>query len=277
MALFIGNQHTVGITIQGDADIGPMVQHRRAQGLGPGGATAFVDVDAVGVTPDAHDLRPQFPQRGGRDAVGGAIGAVDDNAQPVQPQTAWKGGFGAFHIPARRIVQPGGATDLVGSGQPALQIRVHGRLDPGFRFIRQLEPVGTEQLDPVIPIRVVGSRDHDPQIRPQRARQHGDGRGRHRPHQRHIHPGGQETGHQRAFDHVARQARILAQQDTVAARALPEMQPRGLPQLLRHFDGHGKTVGGAPDSISAEQLSRFYHYWGVSGCILVLHDLPYLS
>ncbi|EGG77401.1 hypothetical protein SXCC_01790 [Gluconacetobacter sp. SXCC-1] len=57
----------------------------------------------------------------------------------------------------------------------------------------------------------------------------------------------------------------------MAVRALYEPQPGSLAQLLRHFDRHGKTVGGTPNSIRAEKLACLYHLPGASSCVRVVH------
>ncbi len=62
----------------------------------------------------------------------------------------------------------------------------------------------------------------------------------------------------------------------MAVRALYEAQTGGLTQLLRHFHRHGKAVGHAPNAISAEQLSCFYHDWESPDTFWSDTDLPYL-
>ena len=75
----IDGQHPVGIAVEGEPDVGPMVEHRLLEVVGVGGATAVVDVRAVGVGVDHRDLGAEAPQhmRGDRDR--GAVGTVDDD------------------------------------------------------------------------------------------------------------------------------------------------------------------------------------------------------
>ena len=40
----------------------------------------------LGETPSAITSAPELPQRVGRDLIGGAVGAIDDDLQPVEPQ-----------------------------------------------------------------------------------------------------------------------------------------------------------------------------------------------
>ena len=65
-----------------------------------------------GSTPIANDVRAQFPQHGGRDLVGRAVGAIDDDAQSVEPEIAREGAFGEFDIARLGIVDALGAADL---------------------------------------------------------------------------------------------------------------------------------------------------------------------
>ena len=62
-----------------------------------------------------------------------------------------------------------------------------------------------------------------------RARQHGDGRRRHRAEQQHVHADRGEAGDQRVLDHVAGQARVLADDDAVAVLAALEPSPAACP------------------------------------------------
>ena len=78
---------------------------------------------------------------------------------------------------------------------------------------------------------IVRGGDHDAEIGAQRARQHGDGRGRQRPDQHHIHAHRDETRGQRGLDHIARKPRILADDDAVAVLAAGEQQPGRLASL----------------------------------------------
>ena len=56
-----------------------------------GRAAAVVDVEAVGLHAERDDVGAKLPQRLGRDMIGGAVGAIDDDLQPVEPQPLGKG------------------------------------------------------------------------------------------------------------------------------------------------------------------------------------------
>src|SRR5262249_7153711 len=78
----------VGVAIERDADIGAHLAHLLAQGFRRDRAAVFVDVEAVGLHSDRDYLGAQFPQRRRRDAVAGAVGAIDDDAQAVEIEPA---------------------------------------------------------------------------------------------------------------------------------------------------------------------------------------------
>ncbi len=60
---------------------------------------------------------------------------------------------------------------------------------------------------------------------------------------------------QRALQHVARQARVLADDDAPGAILVAEALRHRLPQTQRHLGGHRIAVGDAADAVGAEQLS----------------------
>jgi hypothetical protein len=96
-----------------------------------------------------------------------------------------------------------GAADGIGTCELKMDVVVQQIFDPMFKFIGKLETVGSEKLDAVVLIGIVRSGDHHSDIRPQRARQHGDGRGRDRAEQKHIKPRSSKSRDQRILDHVA--------------------------------------------------------------------------
>ena len=52
------------------------------------------------------------------------------------------------------------------------------RLDFSLGLVGQFEPVGPEEFDPVVVVRVVAGRDHDAHVGPHRGGQKPDSRGR---------------------------------------------------------------------------------------------------
>ncbi len=69
VALLIGDDHPVGIAIERDADVGAHLAHLLAHGLRRGRAAFLVDVEAVRLVADLHDLGAELPQRRWRHLV----------------------------------------------------------------------------------------------------------------------------------------------------------------------------------------------------------------
>ncbi len=146
-----------------------------------------------GDTPMREHLGAKFPEHRRGDLVGGAVRAIDDDAQPVEPQPARKALLDELDVAAAGVVESLGAAELgrrprAGSGPLA---RCSSILS--FEFVGQLVPVAPEQLDAVVGVRVVRRRDDDADIGAQAARQHRDRRGRQRPDQHDIHAHRDET------------------------------------------------------------------------------------
>ena len=226
---------------------------RERRGLGR--AAFLVDVEAVGLDAEADDLGAELPQRFGRDLVGGAVGAIDHDAQAVERQVARQRALGEFDVAVLHAVDALGASEIGRLGEPLAEIGIDQRLDAEFDLVGQLVAVRAEQLDAVVVVRVVRGRDHHAEIGAHRARQHGDRRRRHRAGQQHVHADRGEARHQRGLDHVAGQPRVLADQHAVAVVAVLEHQARGLPDLERKLR-RDRAVGAAANAVGAEILAN---------------------
>ena len=251
LALLIDHHDTVGIAVERDADVGAHLAYLVDQRGGGGGADLAIDVEAVGVDADGDDLCTEFPQRLGGNLVGGAVSAVDHDAQAVECQVAGKRALGELDVAILHAVDALGAAKIAGGGEPVAEIGVEQRLDLALHRVRQLQPVGAEQLDAVVVIGIVRGGDHDAEIAAHGMGEHGDARRRNRAGEQHVHADGQEPGGQRVLDHVAGQARVLADDDAVAVVAAMEDEPS------RHADLEGKVrcdglVGPPADAVSAE-------------------------
>ncbi len=105
-------------------------------------------------------------------------------------------------------------------------------------------------------MRVVAGADHDAQIGAHRGGQQTHRRRRHRTQQQHVHARGRQARRQRVLEHVARQARVLADHHAVSVAAVvAEVPPRRRPDPQRHVGRHRPLVCGAADPVRAEQLT----------------------
>ena len=97
-----------------------------------------------------------------------------------------------------------GAPEIGRGRETPRHIRIDQFLDLRLVFVGQLETIRREQLDAVVVVEVMRGGNHHTEIGAHRARQHGDGRRRHRAEQQHVHADRGEARDQRGFDHVAR-------------------------------------------------------------------------
>ena len=256
MAVLVADAEAVGVAVQGDADVGPVLLHRLGHGRRIGGAALGVDVQAVRLHPDGEDLGTQFIEGGRRHAVAGAVGAVDGDPQPLEAEPLGEGRLGDLDIARRGVVDALDPAQLVGGGQILIQALVHHGLDLQLDLVRQLVTVRPEQLDAVVGVVIVRGRDHDAQISAHRARHHGHARRRQGTKGADVHSHAGQTRHQGRFDHVAGQPRILAdhhQMATVVVSA--EQLARRQPDPQRDLRRHGMGVGAAANAVGAEIFS----------------------
>ena len=129
-------------------------------------------------------------------------------------------------------------------------------LDLHFIGIGQLVAIGPEQFDAIVVEGIVAGRDHHAQIGAHRLRQHRHCRRRHRADLHHVHADTGEPRDQCIFEHIARQARILADHDAMFVPAAQEMRARRHADAHRHFGGHRHLVGQAPDPVGSEKLAH---------------------
>ena len=82
LAAPVHREAAVGVTVQGEADVGAVLEDRGLQHLEVGRPAALVDVGAVGLGADRDDLGTGVAQRPRPDGRGGAVRAVEDDLQP---------------------------------------------------------------------------------------------------------------------------------------------------------------------------------------------------
>ncbi|CAM5208428.1 hypothetical protein BTHI11S_03433 [Bosea thiooxidans] len=229
--MLVDDQDAVGVAIERDADIGAQLADLGDERLRMGRADLMVDVEAVRIDADGDDLGAELPERLRSHLVGGAIGAIEHDAQAFQAQVPRQRPLGEFDIARIGAVDALGAAEAGRGREAGPEIGVDQRLDLALHLVVELVAVRPEQLDAVVLIGVVRGRDHHAEIGPHRARQHRDARGRDRAEQHHVHADRGEAGDHGVFDHVAGKPRVLADHDPVSMLASAEGQPRGLADL----------------------------------------------
>jgi len=261
VAIAVDDHDAIGVAVERDADVGAHFADLRGERGGGGRAHVAVDVEAVRIDPHREDLGAEFPKRLRRDAVAGAVGAIDDDADAVERQGPGQGALGIFDVAVRDALDPLGASEIGGGGKASGEVGIDQGFDRGLVGVGQLGPVRTEQLDAVIVIGVVRGRNHHAEVAPHRPGEHRDARSRNRPGQQHVDANSEEAGGQRVLDHVARQPGVLADHHAVAMVAVGE------DEAGRHADLHGdvrrdrRPVGAAANAIGPEILDahRYPH------------------
>ena len=253
MPLLVDEQDPVRVTIKRDADVGARFAHLVDQRGRRRGANILVDIEAVWLVAHGDDFSAQFPQRLRRHLVGGAIGAIEHDAHAFEREVARQRPLGKFDIAGMHALDALGAPEIARARQARRQIRTDKRLDLGFHIVRKLEPVGTEQLDAVVLVQVVRGRDHHAKVRAHGAGEHGDRWRGNGAEQQHIHANRGKACHHRIFDHVARQARVLADDHAMAMVATLEHEASRLADLEREF-GRNDAIRATANSICPEQL-----------------------
>ncbi len=174
----VHGEHAVAVAVEGEADGVAAREHVARELAHVGGAAAGVDVAPVGVLRDHRHVRAEAPEDLRRDAVGGAVGAVQQHVEPVEvelgearvqlaqvvlpraPQLAYAPDRPAAALLARLPRGgPRGAPAAVRVGAPTsgtLQLP----LDLQLGLVGELEAVGAEELDAVVAVRVVRGGDH---------------------------------------------------------------------------------------------------------------------
>src|SRR3990167_3924756 len=162
-----------------------------------------------------NDLRSQFGQDLGRDAVSRAVAAVDHDPQSFQSEMAGKGVLEKDNVSSYGIGNSECLADLRG-GRPVLGLPFQNHLfHPRLDLVRELETICREKLYPVILERIVRSGYHHAGIGP-----HAPGEKRHawrrqRTDEEDICSTGAYPGSKGRLEHIARQTRVLADKDLI--------------------------------------------------------------
>ncbi len=265
-ALLVDHDHPVGVAVEGDADLRPAPHHLGPRVVGVERPDLAVDVRAVRAHPDGVDPGPELGEDEGGHHVGRAVGGVDHHPQAVEGEVAGKGALDERHVAPAGVLELHRAPDG-GPGAALAEERrlADERLDLGLRRVGQLEAVPAEDLDAVVVVGVVAGADHDPGVGAHAHREVGDRRRRHRPAQQHApahrgHPGGD-----RGLEHVAGEARVLADQHAGRVPLGAARDERdGAAEGERQLRGHGVDVGHPADAVGAEERPPRGHGWPFS-------------
>jgi hypothetical protein len=251
----VDREAAVGVAVQGDAGGRAVGDDGLAQAVQVRGAVAVVDVEAVRLRTDHGDVGAGLAQRPRRDLAGGAVRAVDDDAQPVEPVR--RRGEQAGDVAVRGVREAAHPADAGAGG--ALPGLVEAPLDGVLDLVRQLVPAAREDLDPVVRHRVVRGGEHDAEVRGGARHQRGDGRRRQHAGVVDVHPGAGQPGDHGRGQELAGGARVAADDGArpvaLERAALAEDVSRGDRDAHRQL-GRQVAVRETADAVGAEESSH---------------------
>ena len=220
----VGEDHAIGVAVEGNPEVGALLADDPSGMVGMQGPAPLVDVQAIRFDAELHDLGAQFLEDEGREQVGRAVTAVHDDLHPGQIAGA-DALFRVFDVATAGVVDAGRLADLIRAHPGDFPLAQDFPLDRQLQFVGKLVAIGSEDLEAIVLIRVVGRRQHDPRAATHRLRQVRHPGRRHRADEEHVHAAGDESAGQRRLEHVAGDARVLADDDAVVVGAIGFKNP----------------------------------------------------
>ena len=260
LAVFVAQQHAVGIPVVRDADMGLRFLHQFLDLVRVGAAAIAVDIRPVRVVVGDDHIGTEFAQDAGAGLVGGAVRAIQGDAQRFERESARERLLGEFHIAPHGVVDARGLADLRGGRPHILDVPAENQvLDACLDLVVELVAVVPEKFDAIVLIRVVGGGEDNAGVRPQRACDVGHAGGRQRTDQHGIAAERGEPCDHRVFEHVAREPGVLADDDleppaVVGGPGFGEHMRRRAAELQCGFRRHRLDVGGAAHAVRAEKF-----------------------
>ena len=249
----VDREAAIGVAVEREAAVRLGGLDGRGHGAEVRRANPVVDVPAVGVGADEAGVEVHAlgePAGGGR---GGPVRAVEHH-QAI-----------ALHPLAVRLEQPvgvalDGVLDRLDAAAARARGRAHRRLDVGLGGVGQLAPVGAEELDAVVGVRVVRGRDDAAQVGAELSHQDRDAGSRDDPGRERGASAGDDAVDEGGLERRARLAGVSAQHDP-APRAGDGGRRR--PQLAGEVLGQ-IDAGDPPHAVCPEQLAERCQGLGVS-------------
>ena len=195
-------EHAIAVAVEREAGVVPV--DRGGKALDVGRAGVAIDVAPVGLDRERVHLGAEPAEDLRRDAVGGAVRAVEQDPAPVQVEIA-EAELELAQVVARGAVQLAHTADR----GPRL---LEAALDLALLVVAQLHPLRAEELDPVVLVGIVRGRHHRGHVEPVPAQQdRRAGGGQHAPEQR-VAAARRDAGGERRLEHLARLARVADDQ-----------------------------------------------------------------
>ncbi|MPN57617.1 hypothetical protein SDC9_205311 [bioreactor metagenome] len=104
-AVGIGHEQAVGVAVERDAEVGAGQAHFVGEVFGVGRPHAVVDVEAVGLVADGHDLGAEFVEDMRGNVVGGAVSAIDQDSQALEIEFGREGALAKLDVTTGGVVE----------------------------------------------------------------------------------------------------------------------------------------------------------------------------
>ena len=259
----IDHLQTVGIAIQRNTQIGTVIFHRLHQRFGVGCADFVVDVETIGRATDGNHFRTQFMKHLGRDVVRRTVCRINHHFHAFERQVMRKSALAKLDVTPCRIVQTARFTQRCRI-RP-LRSFVQSRFNRRFPVVRQFCALGAEEFNAIIRKRVVAGANHHAQRSTLRPRQIRHTRSRQRPQQHDIHARRVKTAFQRTFQHIARNARIFADQHRRTRFRLLQHTPHRVRQTQHKIRRNGILPYRSANAIGSKVFSG--HHFSFNGSL----------
>ena len=237
LALLVDAEAAVGVAIMRDAEVRAVLEDSLLQGLEMRRAAAVVDVRAIRQRVDDLDIGTEAAQDFRHCLVGSAVGTVEHDLDAVEALLA--GREHEFHVLVEKVRAVLDVADVLCRRARVVVVRlelVHDGLELILDGIRQLVAIAAEELDAVVVERVVRGRDDDARLGLVLAREVGDGRRRDDAREHGAAACRADAGRQRRLEHLARDARVAADDDErLLLRLLAEVDRRCAAETVGHL------------------------------------------
>ena len=100
--LGIDHDQPIAVAVERDAEVGPMLDHRRLQIPRMRRADTGVDIEPVRLVTDGDHFGAEFMEHRRRDVIPGAVRAIDDDFQSFEVELVGEGALAEFDVASRR-------------------------------------------------------------------------------------------------------------------------------------------------------------------------------
>ena len=246
----IDGEHAVAVAVESEPPVVAALLDGRSQPLDVRRADAVVDVAAVRLRCERIDVRAKPAEDLRRHAVGRPVRAVQQDPLATEVEIG-EADLELAEVVAARTVQLAHAA----VGGLAL-LRVDQTLDLAFLLVRELRPVRSEELDPVVAIGVVRGGDDHREVEPEAPHQQCCAGRRQDPGEQRVAAGRRDARRERRLEHLAGLARVA---DDQYLRG-PDGRHRGRRAAERKRElGRQELARHPAHAIRSEQLWRMAH------------------